>query len=740
MQFPSLRDSASPREPGFVVLRVNSNESGRFRFRDHLAPAACIAVATLALFGTAPWTGRFPWFSDLRFGAVPFRAFAADCAARGEPAWWNPHIGCGLPYTCDSQGAIAYPLDFVWNHVDPLVANFLDLCVHLFAGGLLLYAAALVRGAGRWAATLAACLFVLCGTHFPELHGIPCVRALMWMAAPLLGACLLWRGRTRLGFAIAFVGFAMSVLAGHPQFTLYATPGLVAAAWGPIGGDRRTRVRVVAIVGAAALLGFAAAAMQWFPLLQYLKICHRAGGISLESATKWAIRPAKTLSVLFERKSFGERPILGLATTALATLGVIATPRRAVPFALAAAFALVASMGSFTPLGAALQRVPPYSLFQYPWRHLAAASAALALLVAEGADAWIRGDVSMRARRATAVVVGGLAVVALFVARGSPSVGDAPRLVAGLACLALLAFARPGRAVVAALLVVACVELVLVDGRRYWTDDHVATIAQSKTPAPEFANPPPDVLDGRHRVYSADRPFGEHNLASQFGVDNARAYVALIPARLMQLVRFANTGSLGGEHAIDVPTYEFSIVNWDSPVADVMCIAHVAGDERRPRVDRPNALEEATFVPAARFVGSIEDAAAAISAPGFDPRRVVVIEGEDDGASSAPAAAADPVVTKIETRSTGARIALRPGRAGFLFLGWNWLPGFSATADDRPATIRPADVAFMAVRVPEGARTVVLSYEPPGLATSRAIAAAAAAAALVVLCVLKERR
>jgi len=44
------------------------------------------------------------------------------------------------------------------------------------------------------------------------------------------------------------------------------------------------------------------------------------------------------------------------------------------------------------------------------------------------------------------------------------------------------------------------------------------------------------------------------------------------------------------------------------------------------------------------------------------------------------------------------------------------------------------------VRVPEGARTVVLSYEPPGLATSRAIAAAAAAAALLVLCVLKERR
>jgi hypothetical protein len=149
-------------------------------------------------------------------------------------------------------------------------------------------------------------------------------------------------------------------------------------------------------------------------------------------------------------------------------------------------------------------------------------------------------------------------------------------------------------------------------------------------------------------------------------------------------------------------------------------------------------MREAEFVPEARFVADVDAAAAVLAAPGFDPTRTVVVEGD----AAAPADAddeADARVVEIERDAGGVRVRLEPGRSGWLVANWNSLPGFEATVDGRPAHIRRANIAFMAVMLPAGAREATLRYRPPGLALGAWISVAGAASLVAAARLLGRR-
>jgi hypothetical protein len=123
------------------------------------------------------------------------------------------------------------------------------------------------------------------------------------------------------------------------------------------------------------------------------------------------------------------------------------------------------------------------------------------------------------------------------------------------------------------------------------------------------------------------------------------------------------------------------------------------------------ALPRAFVVGAQRVVESEDDALAAVTAPGFDARRTVVVEKRVEGlpeGEAAPAGAARLAQLQRERVSVTAS-ARRPG---LLVLSDVHYPGWRAEVDGEPADIERVDYLFRGVRLPAGRHQVEFRYEP----------------------------
>lgn len=112
----------------------------------------------------------------------------------------------------------------------------------------------------------------------------------------------------------------------------------------------------------------------------------------------------------------------------------------------------------------------------------------------------------------------------------------------------------------------------------------------------------------------------------------------------------------------------------------------------------------------------------AVTAPGFDPAAVVVVEAANGatvagplvGAGEPPHPAAPSPPIAVADDGPNRLVAELPAdlAAGWLVLAEPYAPGWKATVDGRSTAVLRADGGIRAVAVPGGARTVVLWYDP----------------------------
>ena len=122
-----------------------------------------------------------------------------------------------------------------------------------------------------------------------------------------------------------------------------------------------------------------------------------------------------------------------------------------------------------------------------------------------------------------------------------------------------------------------------------------------------------------------------------------------------------------------------------------------------------DALPRAFVVPTVQAAGCREEALALLAEPGFDPRRVVVVERLDVGrvgnSSYAPAEI-------VSYRPNEVIVSVTVDAPAVLVLADSYFPGWRAYVDEQETPIYRADGAFRAVVVPEGAHTVRFKYLP----------------------------
>jgi len=721
----------------------------------------------------APWgtaEAAPPAWNPLAADPVLDQLPKASAFARSGGARWDPLVVLGIPAGSLMEWPLAaYPPCHLYRAVTPWLAHGLFTLLHTWLAGLAMLAYLRWRGASAGGALAGACAYQLSTLATFWLEN-PLFHAGLAPWAPLVlwGAEALGRAPRPRAVLAPALAFGVACLAGHPQNL--ALVALAAGAVGLAAAPAGARGRVAGLLVAAGALGALLGGLRVVPMALEYMAGHR-GAADAASTVRLGprhlallvfpdvlghpVRGFNLLGTAGQRYANHQevRLYLGLPALLLALLGVGRRPRTLA----AAALALGAVALAFPP-GAALLRLVPGFQTTAPTRALYLLHLFAPLLVAAGLD---------RARReptravAAASALFGLAAAgaALFGRAGvaawllppnvdpahaagladrlalrtvthvdvgdreawllSPTLGPLLLAAALLSATSLLRGGPRARRVGAAALVALLAGELLREGILYNPTCDPAALYPEPPGAPALraeAEGGRVVLD-RGVLTNAGIPLG---------VPTAGGYCSVVPARRADLL--AAAGSPPGRQSFRV---------WDLPPAwrDALAVrAVVTAPGREPSVPgrlevvyagpdlavwrNPDALPRARVHPtgAVRVVPDQASARAALGAPGFDPRRTVVVE-EPSRPAGPPGEPAAPTAAQILADAPGRlRIRAEVPDGGLLVVAEGYSAGWTArTAAGDPLPVRPADLSLLSVGLPPGfAGEVELAYAVPG--------------------------
>ena len=298
--------------------------------------------------------------------------------------WWSSSEFAGLPVFADPQGAIWYPLHWLFAQAGHAWSAYI-VSAYLVGGiGAALYAwrisqsyaAALVAGlAWPWSEAMAD-LF----PHLAMVHGFA------WLPWILFGLEQVAATGSRRWVGVTAIAFACLALSGHPQVSIYC--GYLVGFYALVLWKRESgRVDVLGLLAAVFVLGGALAAVQAIPTVDAASWIARDRVGFGAFADSFAKQPHELLTTVIPQFCHERREAptyVGLITLWCAGIALLGTPRqwRTWFWATVALIGLLLGLGSLTPLASAAYHVPFYDKFRVVARHLALYSFAVIALAA----------------------------------------------------------------------------------------------------------------------------------------------------------------------------------------------------------------------------------------------------------------------------------------------------------------------------------------------------------------------
>ncbi len=312
-----------------------------------------------------------------------------------------------FPLFAESQGGFAHPLSIVlFTAFAPHIASNLMLLIHLYVALLFTYLFLRLLDKSHWAALLGAVVFGLSGFFLARL-GIYTVITNGAYLPVLLFFVQKYHLSRRLKYLL-FYGFAgaLAILCGQFQIAVYSL--ILSGIYFVYIEIKKPWSAIPLLLGMAALI-IGLSTVQTLPTYELLEHSQRGAG----TAGDYSLWPPQLLQLLLP-DLFGRAPhpiFLDIGTTQIDTywgrssfvesalyvgivplvLAIGAIARWKKPFwIIVLGLSILFALGSYTPLFHLYKHIPLLSLFRAPSRFLFMATAALAVLSAEGLDVFLR--------------------------------------------------------------------------------------------------------------------------------------------------------------------------------------------------------------------------------------------------------------------------------------------------------------------------------------------------------------
>jgi hypothetical protein len=608
-------------------------------------------------------------------------------------------------------------------------------------------------GIARVAALLGAIAFMFNDVLIVHIGNLNLIAAAAWL--PLVLA-LYARGLSdrRVSWLVgAGAVFAIALLAGHAQMTAITLIGLMAVAvWQIVlqmGASRQVRrvnstadnasrlnadsgVRAAGKMMGLALLtpliALGLSAAQLLPSLEMTRYSLRAG-LSYEEATAYSLPPA-ALASTFSPLLFGrgaaefwgpwervETMYVGVLPLLLAGLAFRRRKWRDSAWFLLALgiLGLLIALGQYTPIYSLVHSLPVLGGLRVPARFILLTNFSLAALAAIGLQRFMTESFSLKRVLGwgAAVMIGG-ALVLLLAYQSTGAIDHSNNLTSAFS---FLLFAGAALAIMVAavkskirmqhsaflLIGLLSLELVLL-GSSVEIDRNDPTLGYQHQAVVDFLKSDGGVfrIEDASNAWQPDAAL-MHRLDDIGGIFNPLGLASYETYR----------GGMGNRGA---PLYnllgaKYVLANKDQPPGDASFVPVFNGDEQIDVYLNTHALSRAQLIDRVIGVSSGEEAWQAIHAPDFDPSQAVVIEGEDDQ-SGGKNQSGDRALAFASISNERVELIARTESPAYLVLSDVYYPGWTATIDDQPTALYPANFAFRAVRVPPGEHRVAFTFEP----------------------------
>jgi len=712
-----------------------------------LNPWLPIAVGPILLFGIDLIRGRALFWGTPLLQFTPWHTAAKEIALSGHLPLWNPWLGMGAPLFANYQSALLYPPNWLLLATDVAWGQTLLVLLHLIWAGFGMALLARSLGLGTFAQAISGIAYAMSGYLVARSGFLSINAAAAWLPWTLYAAEGLVRSagtspgapngskrspaassaapsgllRSLRWRALALLGLVLGIqwLAGHAQVAWYTLVLLVVWAVFRARSNSVSIRRAVLMLAVAGALGFAIAAVQLIPTLEYASISNRAGDLDPEFALTYSFWPWRALGLvapdLFGNPgtadywgygNFWEDAIYVGVLPLLLAIGALATKRvgRIKWFLLAvAAIAFLFGLGSNTPVFKFLfEYVPTFSAFQAPTRWNLWLVASFSLLAGFGAEYWkvAEGKKLYWLRLGTAGAIAILVMATLINALDTDIEPTFTRAIATagfwLAASGILALLRsdPGRrGWVAAALSVVVLDLFFA-GRGL-----NPTLPAKLGSAPSALS---QEIQGGHRLYMSEELEREIKFDVAFRFDSFQPGLDWVIVRESGLPNTPLLDRLRSANNFD-PLLPARYVLWMNRLEQIPP-AHrerllPTMDVGWQAVSRKNGLPiyepipdpmRAWIVPSVEWVASPAEAVRQATSSNIDLSMIAILEG-------------DP---RPEQGGAG------EVTGGWLVLADTWFPGWAAELDGQAAESYPANGVMRSVWIPAGQHTVVFRYRP----------------------------
>jgi hypothetical protein len=724
--------------------------------------------------------------SDLATQFVHWRGFGFGEIAMGNLPLWNPHIYSGAPFLAGFQSALLYPLNVLYIVLPLAKAINWGIALHAFLGGLFFYLWALKRGLHPLACFLAGAEFIFCAPYFLHIYAghLPNLCTMIW--APLLFLAI--DGAVERPAAkwclLGILAVAMQILAGHIQYVYYT--GIAAVIYLAVrlpGTAERMKALACFFLfyGGAVIL----AAAQLLPGIEAGRDTLRGVGVPYEFAAMFSFPPENLITWVapaffgdmvhfpyWGRWYLWEMSLFVSVTGFLLALYAVVFRQgreRFIPAAMAGILLLLA-MGSYLPwFGLLYASLPGFDTFRGVSKFVFQATLFVILLSAMGLDSLIRDG--LRKRWQIVSTLGAAAVLSLVLGlamwqsslspagwwaqgmRGMFNTGQSylaegifanrlfilkagefaalslAVLAVTCACIAAIVLMRISNFRKASLLVGLAV-LELFCAGLYGRETFRLAAAYPGDMMALF-----NERAGEHRILNPYNP----NLAMTAGWRDVWGYDPLIPRRYGELMAYMQQVDITQIVRNDLQFRYHPLLKMLgcrymlTPVEGRIALAELTGD----------LMPRAVLVGQWTVESDRDRAFAILGQPGFDPRRLVVLEKEPKLAAGK--ASGSPGSVRVTESSTDhLTIEADVNEAAILVVTDNYTDGWRAVPLEGSASdvyeIIPANHTLRGVPLVPGHHRIRMEYRPASFVTGVWLSLAGFAAWLAVAGALLWRR